>query len=99
MLKYCVLVIDTKDYKAFIETVKAGLSVPIGGELMSIASRLIQDGVQGGITTLLIRQLEQKFKTIPEKYRQRIEKSDPDSLVKWGERLLDSKALEDVFEA
>jgi hypothetical protein len=44
-------------------------------------------------------QLEHKFKTspIPERYKRQIEQASPEVLLKWGERMLDSLSLEEVF--
>lgn len=99
LLKYWLQAaeIREKDPKVFIETVQQGLSVPIGGEVMTMAEQLIQQGVQKGEGNLLIRLLECKFKTIPECYKQKIEQANPDNLLKWGEKMLDSQALEEVF--
>jgi len=58
-----------------------------------------QEGVQQGESTFLLRLLERKFKIIPESYRQKIVHANPDILLTWGERVLESHALEDVFEA
>ena len=58
----------------------------------------IQQGVQQGESALLLRQLQHKFMTIPDTYRQKIEKADSNSLLKWGERVLDVNSLDDVFK-
>jgi hypothetical protein len=46
----------------------------------------------------LLRQLKHKFITIPDTYKDKIEQADPNSLLKWGERVLDVNSLEDVFK-
>ena len=57
------------------------------------------EGVQSGEGRLLIRLLERKFKTLPEHYKRKIEQASPDNLLEWGDRVLDSQVLEDVFES
>lgn len=56
---------------------------------------------QRGESTILIRLLERKFnfKTLPEHYKQKIEQASPDDLLEWSEKILESRALEEVFEA
>ena len=93
--------------KAFVESVQQRLALPIGDELMTMAEQLKQEGRQegrqegGGI--LLIHQLERKFKikTIPERYRQKIQQANSDRLLEWGDKIVDSecKSLEEVFDA
>jgi hypothetical protein len=58
----------------------------------------IEKGLQQGESTLLLRQLKHKFITIPDTYKDKIEQADPNSLLKWGERVLDVNSLEDVFK-
>jgi len=59
----------------------------------------VQQGIQQGESTLLISLLKHKFKTIPRNYRQQIKQASPDSLLKWGQKVLDCAALEEVFES
>lgn len=54
---------------------------------------------QRGESTFLLSLLEHKFKIIPEIYREKIEKANDETLLKWGNRVLDSNDLEEVFEA
>lgn len=55
-------------------------------------------GIQKGESILLMRILERKFKNLPEQYRQKVEQASPDSLLKWGEKILESQELEEIFE-
>jgi hypothetical protein len=43
--------------------------------------------------------LEHKFKTVSKVYRQRIEQANAEDLLKWGERVLDSQAIDDIFKS
>jgi len=61
--------------------------------------RGIQRGIQKGGSSLLLQQLEYKFKTVPDFYRQKIETASKETLLAWGLRILDSQKLEEVFEA
>lgn len=55
------------------------------------------EGRLEGETLMLLRQLERKFKPLPESARERIAKADAETLLVWGERLLDAQRLEDVW--
>lgn len=57
----------------------------------------MQQGMQLGQSSLLVRQLERKFRNLPESYRVKVEQANADSLLKWGERLLETQTLEEVF--
>jgi hypothetical protein len=59
----------------------------------------IQQGIQQGEGTLLLRLLQVKFKNIPDSYRQKIEQANAETLLLWGERILASEDLEDIFKA
>lgn len=50
-----------------------------------------------GEAALLLRQLERKFGPLPEPARQRLADADADTLLAWGERLLDAGTLDDVW--
>jgi len=47
---------------------------------------------------MLLFLLQQKFKTIPEHYYQKIEQASPQCLRKWAERVLESLTIEKIFE-
>jgi predicted transposase/invertase (TIGR01784 family) len=57
----------------------------------------IQQGFHAGEVALLLRQLKHRFHKIPAPYQKLIEEAKAETLLKWGERLLDAKRLEDVF--
>ena len=45
----------------------------------------------------LLRLLERKFHSLPESARQRIAAADAETLLVWGERVLDAKSLDEVW--
>jgi len=99
LLNYWLIAAETKkDPKAFVKVIQQGLSASLGDELMSMAEQLVQQGMQQGESTLLMRLLERKFKAVPKIYRQQVEQANTADLLKWGEKVLDSQAIEDVFE-
>ena len=51
-----------------------------------------------GEAALLLRQLERKFPPLPEAARQRIAAADAETLLAWGERVLDANSLEEIWE-
>lgn len=58
----------------------------------------IKEGLHEGESVLLIRQLTRKFGHIPEQFQQLIRLADVETLLLWGENLLDASTLEKVFE-
>ena len=58
----------------------------------------IEQGMQQGESSMLLCFLEGKFQNIPDDYRQKITNADPETLLKWAKRVLNSQTLEDVFK-
>ncbi|MGZ8218937.1 DUF4351 domain-containing protein [Methylomagnum sp.] len=56
------------------------------------------EGRSEGEALMLLRQLERKFRPLPDSVRQRILSADADTLLVWGERVLDAKTLADVWD-
>lgn len=52
-----------------------------------------------GEATLLLRLLERRFGPLPTGMRQRIAAADAETLLVYGERVLDVKSLDEVFAA
>lgn len=50
-----------------------------------------------GETALLRRQLERKFGPLPAAAQQRLSAADAETLLVWGERLLDARSLDEVW--
>jgi hypothetical protein len=55
-------------------------------------------GQQKGQRTLLLSLLQHRFGPLPAHYQERIDKAEGYQLLLWGERLLDAKTLEDIFD-
>jgi predicted transposase/invertase (TIGR01784 family) len=112
VLKYFLAQAKTGDPEKLSKTIVSGLSETKEGKIMATVEQYfiekhkntwletgVQQGVHQGESTLLRRQLKHKFKIIPEVYRQRIEQANAEDLLKWGEKMLDSQAIEDVFNS
>jgi len=56
-----------------------------------------QDGWQKGEAAVLLRQMERKFGPPGEAVRQRIAQADPETLLRWSERILTADSLEAVL--
>jgi predicted transposase/invertase (TIGR01784 family) len=56
-----------------------------------------QEGRLEGEAAMLLHQLERKFHPLPESARQRVAAADADTLLAWGERLLDANSLDEVW--
>ena len=46
---------------------------------------------------MLFRQMERKFGKGSEKVKQKIEAADSDTLLEWGEKILNASTIDDVF--
>lgn len=58
----------------------------------------IEQGVQKGEAAILLRLLRRKFKDIPDVYHQKLDQADAETLLIWGDRILDCKNLEEIFK-
>ncbi len=86
------------------------LDSPGGQDIMAtIADYLRHEGWEKGIikgkhegtiegeSKLLLRQIQRKFGNIPKSYQQKILRADEETLLVWGERLIDAESIEDIF--
>ncbi len=55
------------------------------------------EGRVEGEAAILLRQLERKFRPLPESARQRVAAADAETLLAWGERVLDAHSLDEVW--
>lgn len=58
----------------------------------------MQQGMQEGEAALITRQIQRRFGDIPATYMQRIKEADAQTLLVWGDRILDAATLEEIFE-
>ena len=58
---------------------------------------VLGEGRVEGEAAMLLRLLERKFHPLPESARQRVASADAETLLVWGERVLDAKNLEEVW--
>ena len=58
----------------------------------------MQQGIQQGECSFLVRLLTRRFGALPEWVNTRLKQSHTDLLETWGERVLDAKSLEEVFD-
>lgn len=98
LLNYLLETGDTKHPNIFIDDIQTGLSTPIKGGIMTVAEWLRQEGKQNGESSMLMRLIERKFGDIPPSYRARIEQANSDSLLHWGDRILEVDTLNALFE-
>ena len=57
----------------------------------------MQQGMQQGEASLLLRMIEQKFGNQPEIRREQIRNADVETLDKWSELLFEAKTVEDIL--
>lgn len=100
LLNYQSLVGEWKNPKEMLDIAQENLIEPKSGEklMMTLAEYLGEIGRKQGESSLLLRLLSRKYGIIPTYYRNKIEQADADTLLVWGERVLDALTLEEVFE-
>ncbi len=114
LLNYVLTTAETGSIEGFVDTVKEGLSTDTGEKVMTIAEQLMERGKQQGIQQgmqqgmqqgeingermLLKRQLEKRFGSVPSSYLEKIENADADSLLKIGDKIIEAKTLNEVFD-
>ncbi len=57
----------------------------------------MRKGHRDGEATILTRQLQRRFGTIPDWANEKLAKAEPPSLEEWSLRILDAQSLDDVF--
>ena len=63
---------------------------------MSLAERLIQEGVEEGKATLLMKMINKRFGRMPAALEDKLRASNPEVVDQFGESLFDFQSLEDV---
>ena len=58
----------------------------------------LEKGIEKGERLLILRQLRHRFSSIPKNYCELIEEADAETLLKWGDRLLDAKNIDEIFK-
>jgi predicted transposase YdaD len=56
------------------------------------------EGRAEGESALLLKQLSRKFGSINFTIRNRIKNADAETLLQWGEQLIDAKSIEEIFQ-
>jgi flagellar biosynthesis/type III secretory pathway protein FliH len=114
VIKYVLNGIDVKGRELFLEKMHQYLSPKLGAAAMTLAQEFeqygqqkglqlglhqgIQQGIHQGEAAMMIRLLKCRFKQIPESYLQLIKQADANTLLVWGERILDAETLADIFK-
>ena len=101
VLKYVIDCGPEDGENLLIREAQDHLSETLRGEIMTIAQRWeekgVQKGMQQGEATILQYQLQKRFGDLPAIYTQRIADADPTKLLYWAGKVLDAKTLADVF--
>lgn len=102
-VNYLLYTMDEVKISLFISQLAEKLPRPLSEYTMNAAERLIQQGVQQGMQqgeyAMLLRLLQRKFHRVPQVYLENLVKADADTLLKWGERVLEASSLEEVFKS
>lgn len=110
LFNYLLAAGETVKQEEVVKTLVSSLSGPTGDKIMTLAEQLIAKGKSEGYlvgmaegkaegeAAILVRQLKRKFGVIPEQYLQHIHEADAETLLEWGERLLDATTIRDIFQ-
>ncbi len=77
--------------------IQQGIQQGLQKGLQQGLQRGLQKGRREGEYTLLLQLLQRKFPDLSTTYREKLDQADAETLLKWGERLLDAKTLEEIF--
>jgi hypothetical protein len=65
---------------------------------MAYITSFERHGIQQGECAMLERLLQRKFHQLPRQYLDRLRKADSETLLKWGDAILEAKSLEEIFK-
>jgi hypothetical protein len=65
---------------------------------MTYITSIERHGIQQGECAMLERLLQRKFHQLPRQYLDRLRKADSETLLKWGDAILEAKSLEEIFK-
>lgn len=105
---------ESQNGEAVLELIAEHVTKETGEKIMTIAEQIEQkaeargylagiaegkaEGKAQGEAAILVRLLKRKFHMVPEQYLQRIQQADADTLLVWGENLLEAETLSEVFQ-
>jgi predicted transposase/invertase (TIGR01784 family) len=106
VLTYVLNGIEKSNEAVFIAQANKFLSDELRDEIMTIAQQIEKRGIQAGIQQGLIqgefkfltRLIQRKFGALPAPYLARVQQADAETLLKWGEKILEAKTLQEMFE-
>lgn len=78
--------------------IERGIQQGMAQGIQTGIQRGIQQGLIEGEFKFLMRQLQRKFGTVPAVYLARLQQADAETLLKWGEKILEAKTLQEMFE-
>jgi len=105
VLQYILDGIEANDLPLFYQQINQHLHSQLKGEAMTLAECLRQQGLEEGMqqgihqgeTVVITRQLQKRFGVVPATYLHMISQADSDTLLQWGEKILDAHTLDEVF--
>jgi len=110
MIKYLIEKSEIPNRDAFYQWVQSHLSPKLETRTMATLAEQwkaegrvegYQNAVQEGVhyeRVLLNRLLTRRFGRLSQEILYKLEQADAETLLKWGEKILDTKTIEDVFE-
>ncbi len=109
VLKYIINRVPQGDKNLLVQEAQRYLSSELRGEIMTIAQQWQAEGVQKGIeqgieqgiqkgeAAMLISLLRHRFGEVPKSVAQKISKANAQTLLLWGEKVLDAANLREIF--
>ncbi len=66
--------------------------------MQSFSTRFRDEGIRIGEANVVLYQLEQKFGSIPDEFRERVQHADSDTLLRWSGKLLTGDTIDEVLQ-
>lgn len=103
LLEYFIRAGKSDQPRHIIDTVVKHVSKPLGDKIMTKTilewwqEEAREEGEKKGESKMLRSQIQLKFGVVSPSYLEKIEKADCETLLKWGERILVAKNVEQIF--
>jgi hypothetical protein len=96
---------EISDPEEYIKSLRDGLSKETGERIVTGAEQLIEIGEKRGIEkgalfgerTILKRQLEKRFGSVPSDYLEKLDNASTEVLLELSDKIIEAKTLDDVF--
>lgn len=82
------------EYNLFIDTIEQEKHMSYMTTFEEVG---FEKGIEKGEKTVLLRQLQLKFKTVSDRYLNMINMANSETIIKWADRILFCNKIEEIF--